>query len=70
MAPTLLAAAVSVSAAAPVPQLSETPEQREERLQWFRDAKFGLFIHWGPSSISGEEISLGTATALRPASST
>ena len=47
------------SAAAAVPQLAETPEQREARLQWFRDAKFGLFIHWGPSSISGEEISWG-----------
>ena len=30
-----------------------------EQMQWFRDAKFGLFIHWGPSSISGEEISWG-----------
>ena len=29
----------------------------EEKLQWWRDAKFGLFIHWGPSSISGTEIS-------------
>jgi alpha-L-fucosidase len=33
---------------------------REERLsQWFRDAKFGLFLHWGPASISGAEISWG-----------
>ena len=30
-----------------------------EQMQWFRDAKFGLFIHWGPSSISGAEISWG-----------
>jgi len=28
-----------------------------ERLQWWRDAKFGLFIHWGPASLSGTEIS-------------
>ena len=41
----------------PTPQLNETPEQLEERLQWFRNAKFGLFIHWGPAAISGEEIS-------------
>jgi alpha-L-fucosidase len=20
---------------------------REERLRWFRDARFGMFIHWG-----------------------
>ncbi len=36
---------------------SETPEQREARLAWWRDARFGLFIHWGPSSICGKEIS-------------
>ena len=42
---------------APTPQLNETPEQLEKRLQWFRNAKFGLFIHWGPAAISGEEIS-------------
>ena len=42
-----------------VPQLSESPEASEQRLQWFRDAKFGLFIHWGPASISGAEISWG-----------
>ena len=29
----------------------------ESKLQWFRDDKFGLFIHWGPSSIMGVEIS-------------
>lgn len=25
----------------------ETPEQHEARLKWFREARFGLFIHWG-----------------------
>jgi len=25
----------------------------EERTQWFRDAKFGLFIHWGAYSVIG-----------------
>jgi alpha-L-fucosidase len=30
-----------------IPQLRETPEQRESRMQWFRDAKFGMFVHWG-----------------------
>ena len=42
-----------------VPQVNETQQQREQRLQWFRNAKFGLFIHWGPAAISGEEISWG-----------
>lgn len=42
-----------------VPQLTETKEEAEERMKWFRDAKFGLFIHWGPAALSGEEISWG-----------
>jgi len=25
----------------------ETPEQREARLKWFKEARFGMFIHWG-----------------------
>ncbi len=41
----------------PLLPTAETPEQREARLQWWRDAKFGLFIHWGPVSIKGTEIS-------------
>src|SRR5215469_16311662 len=24
---------------------------REERMQWWRDAKFGMFIHWGVYSV-------------------
>ncbi len=29
----------------------------EEQLRWFRDAKFGLFLHWNPSSLLEREIS-------------
>jgi acetyl esterase/lipase len=25
-------------------------------LEWWRNAKLGLFVHWGPSSLTGEEI--------------
>src|SRR4030095_15310051 len=28
---------------------------REERLKWFRDAKYGLFIHWGLYAIPAGE---------------
>jgi len=39
---------------------SEAGRVREMRLdQWWRDAKFGLFVHWGPASLSGAEISWG-----------
>lgn len=39
------------------PTSPPTAEGRETRMQWWRDAKFGLFIHWGPASLSGKEIS-------------
>jgi alpha-L-fucosidase len=42
-----------------VPQLSETPKERTARLQWFRDSKFGMFIHWGPCAIGEKEIGWG-----------
>ncbi|WP_341214948.1 alpha-L-fucosidase [uncultured Wocania sp.] len=32
-------------------QIEELP--REERLEWFKDAKLGIFIHWGIYSVNG-----------------
>jgi alpha-L-fucosidase len=29
------------------------PQESAERTRWFREAKFGLFIHWGPYSVLG-----------------
>src|ERR1035441_3903066 len=28
-----------------------------KRTQWYRDAKFGMFIHWGPYSLASVEAS-------------
>ena len=36
-----------LSAAAPTGLPAETKQQRDERMAWFRDARFGMFIHWG-----------------------
>jgi len=36
---------------------TETPEQKAARLRWWREGRFGMFIHWGPVSIKGTEIS-------------
>ena len=33
--------------------LNATPKQ----MQWWRDARFGMFVHWGPVSLRGTEIS-------------
>jgi len=29
------------------PYENETPEQHDARMQWWREARFGMFIHWG-----------------------
>lgn len=40
---------IQTNAAHPVPSIqdTETPAQKNERMQWFREARFGMFIHWG-----------------------
>jgi len=32
-------------------QRNETPEQHEARMTWWRQARFGMFIHWGVYSV-------------------
>ncbi len=32
----------------------ETPQQRDARMGWWREAKFGMFIHWGIYSIPAD----------------
>jgi alpha-L-fucosidase len=34
---------------------TETSEQRDVRMNWWREARFGLFIHWGLYSIAAGE---------------
>lgn len=31
----------------------ETPAQRDARMKWWREAKFGMFIHWNTSCVPG-----------------
>ncbi|MHB0959487.1 MAG: alpha-L-fucosidase [Pirellulaceae bacterium] len=38
-----------------------TPRPYPERLQWWADGRFGLFIHWGPVSLKETEISWSRA---------
>ena len=43
---------VVVSAAdSPDPYANETPAQRDARMAWWREARFGMFIHWGVYSV-------------------
>lgn len=41
----------------PDPPASETAAAEEARLRWWRDAKFGMFLHWSPVSLQGTELS-------------
>jgi alpha-L-fucosidase len=34
---------------------SESPAEHDQRMSWFRDARFGLFIHWGVYSVPAGE---------------
>jgi alpha-L-fucosidase len=36
-------------------QSVETPDQRAKRMSWWREAKFGLFLHWGIYSVAAGE---------------
>ena len=47
--------AATLLATAPLPAQDITPVQPEALKKW-RDARFGMFIHWGPVSLTGKEI--------------
>lgn len=44
----------------PVPSAA-APRPYPDRLQWWAEARFGMFIHWGPVSLKGTEISWSRA---------
>ena len=49
------------SGPSPDPYANETTEERDERMAWWREAKFGMFIHWGVYAVpagtyNGEQI--------------
>lgn len=56
LAAALLTAAISIQA-----QIAESPAAHAERMAWWREARFGMFIHWGPVSLTGQEISWSRA---------
>ena len=42
---------LTLAATAQTPAPRPSDPAREKRLEWFREAKYGLFIHWGLYSI-------------------
>jgi len=43
--------------APPVLEPSSQPSLDDQRTAWYREAKFGMFIHWGPYSLASVEAS-------------
>ena len=42
-----LTATLALAAFAGTAYAQETPAQRDARMQWWREARFGMFVHWG-----------------------
>src|SRR3989442_1356483 len=49
--PFMFSCPVDVFAAEP-----DFPKRTDADLQWWREARFGMFVHWGPVSLRGTEI--------------
>ncbi|MBP7935906.1 MAG: alpha-L-fucosidase [Phycisphaerae bacterium] len=51
--------------AAETPQAAppDMPRPYPERMKWWGEARFGMFIHWGPVSLKGTEISWSRANS-------
>ena len=45
------------AAPSPPAPVTEKSEHKAQRMAWWRDARFGMFIHWDMSSVEGREIS-------------
>jgi alpha-L-fucosidase len=53
----IIAAALLVVAKTGTAQTVPLTSGEDQRTAWYRDAKFGMFIHWGPYSIASVEAS-------------
>ena len=49
------ASIVSPPRAIAQPYSEETKAERDKRMGWWRDARFGMFIHWGVYSVPAGE---------------
>src|SRR5260370_1271905 len=52
----LMGAGLSASALGftdPAPEPDAADDDRERRMKWWHDARFGMFIHWGLYSVVG-----------------
>ena len=59
----LLALLCPSSVAGNIKTDGNTPRPIPERLRWWTNARFGMFIHYGPVTLTGEEISWSRANS-------
>src|SRR5437868_3926589 len=52
---TITIALASAAAAQTLPKALPAPASQDAKMKWFRDAKFGLFIHWGLYAVPAGE---------------
>jgi alpha-L-fucosidase len=58
----LLLANSAIQAAGQIESMTAgTPKPYSDHLQWWAESRFGMFIHWGPVSLKGTEISWSRA---------
>ena len=55
MKASLLLSLLSLIVAPLTAQAAESAAEHDQRMAWFRDARFGLFIHWGVYSVPAGE---------------
>jgi alpha-L-fucosidase len=63
LAASLLGYPALSSRAAEVEAAATRPKPYPERVQWWGDGRFGMFIHWGSVSLKGTEISWSRANS-------
>jgi len=63
LAASLLGCLALTPRAAEVETTVTEPKPYPERMQWWGDGRFGMFIHWGPVSLKGTEISWSRANS-------
>ncbi|HUH45888.1 MAG TPA: alpha-L-fucosidase, partial [Arenibacter sp.] len=49
----LITAVLLLAITATFAQEKDSVQLKEEKMQWFKDAKLGIFIHWGLYSVNG-----------------
>ncbi len=59
----LMPLSVAAAQSGPTGSPEDTASRRAARIAWWREARFGMFLHWGPVSLTGLEISWSRANS-------